>query len=78
MITPAEVMDATTEEVSIETEVAFRAAHSSPLAKVPVWTIVTDPGAGVVSSPLFSSAENSSQVPPVLASVELEGVNKAD
>jgi hypothetical protein len=36
--------------------VALSAAHSSPLAKVPVWTIATEPGAGVVVSPLFSAA----------------------
>lgn len=34
--TPAEVIDATRADVSIETEVAFRAAHSSPFANVPV------------------------------------------
>ena len=55
--TPAEVMDARAADVSIETEVAFRAAHSLPFAKVPVCTIATDPGTGVVSRLGFSSAE---------------------
>lgn len=69
MTTPAEVMDATRADVSMETELAFRAAHSSPLAKVPVWMMVMDPGAGAVSTLVDSAAEIRSQVPPRRPSV---------
>jgi hypothetical protein len=42
--TPAEVTEATRAEVSIDDGDALRAAHSSPLPKVPVCIIVTEPG----------------------------------
>jgi hypothetical protein len=62
--TPPEVMDATIADVSIETEVAFNAAHSSPFAYVPVWTMAIEPGAGDVWRLPASAAEKSSQSPP--------------
>ena len=47
MTRPAEVTEATRAEVSIDAGVALRAAHSSPFAKVPVCTIVIDPGLSI-------------------------------
>jgi hypothetical protein len=72
--TPPEVMDATTAEVSMETDLAFKAAHSSPFAKVPVCTMATDPGAGVVMTFVPSSSAAYKVQEPLPS---FDGVNRA-
>jgi hypothetical protein len=49
---PADVIEATRAEVSMERLALSNAAHSSPFEDIPVLTMVTDPGLDAYSVPL--------------------------